>query len=100
MSDKKEEAPQGCAKKYGELLKMGKDALEAIKIPFEVRKAEKDLEKEIIDIEQKIEEQNYNIQDAKSQRPLNLKNILEAIDKKDLLQRDLKLAKQLQEELF
>ena len=86
--------------KYSELLKLGKDALDAIKVPFEVRKAEKDLEKEVINIEQAIAEQELKIQEAKGTRPLNLKAILDAIDEKDLKERELRLAKELQTELF
>lgn len=87
-------------KKYSELLKLGKEAIDAIKIPFEVRKAEKDLEKEIIILEQQIAEQELKIQESKSARPINLRNILNAIDTKDLKERDLRLAKELQTELF
>ncbi len=79
---------------------MGKEALDAIKIPFEVRKAEKDLEKEIINLEQAIAEQELKIQETKGTRPLNLRAILDAIDEKDLKERDLKLAQELQSELF
>lgn len=87
-------------KKYEDLLKMGKEALDAIKIPFEVRKARKDLEKEIIDLEQQIAEQDLKIQEAKGKRPLVLKDILNAIDEKDLKERDLRLAQELEKELF
>ncbi len=87
-------------KKYSDLLKMGKEALDLIKIPFEVRKAEKDLEKEIIMLEQSIAEQELSIENSKSARPIVLRTILDSIDKKDLLERDLKLAKELQKELF
>lgn len=86
--------------KYADLLKMGKEALDLVKIPFEVRKAEKDLEKEIINLEQAIAEQELTIQTAKGQRPLILSNILDAIDKKDLKERELRLATELQKELF
>lgn len=86
--------------KYSKLLKMGKEALDLVKIPFEVRKAEKDLEKEIINLEQAIAEQELKIQEAKSTRPLDLKKILDAIDEKDLKERELRLAKELQTELF
>lgn len=86
--------------KYSQLLKLGKDAIDLIRIPFEVKKAEKDLEKEIINIEQNIAEQELKIQEAKSQRPLNLRTILNAIDEKDLKERELRLAIELQKELF
>ena len=87
-------------KKYSDLLKLGKDAVDALRIPFEVRKSEKDLEKEIINIEQSIAEQELKIQEAKGSRPLDLAKILDAIDKKDLKERELKQAKELQQELF
>ena len=86
--------------KYADLLKLSKDALEAIKIPFEVRKAEKDLEKEIINLEQSVAEQELKIQEAKGSRPINLKLILNAIDEKELKERELKQAQELQKELF
>lgn len=37
---------------------------------------------------------------TKGTRPLNLKAILDAIDEKDLKERELRLAKELQAELF
>ena len=86
--------------KYKDLLQMGKEAVDAIKIPFEVRKAEKTLESEIINIEQAIAEQELKIQEAKSIKPLDLRKILDAINTKDLKQRELKLAVELQKELF
>lgn len=86
--------------KYSALLRLGKEALDLVKIPFEVRKAEKDLEREIINIEQSIAEQELKIQEAKGTRPLVLKTILDAIDVKDLKERELRLAKELQIELF
>ncbi len=96
MTEKKEET----GGLYARLLKAGKEAIEAAKIPFEVRKSEKDLEKEIIEIEQKISEQDLAIQTAKGARPLDLPTILNAIDKKALLERSLKQASELQKELF
>lgn len=96
MTEVKETKPT----KYEQLLKLGKDALDSLKIPFEVRKAEKDLEKEIINIEQEVAELELKIQEAKSTRPLKLEAILDAIDKKELKQRELKLALDLQKELF
>ncbi len=96
----KETSKSVVKQKYSDLIKLGKEALDLVKIPFEVRKAEKDLEKELINLEQAIAEQELKIQEAKSTRPLNLKSILEAIDVKDLKERELRLAKELQTELF
>lgn len=93
-----EETPK--VTKYEQLLKLGKEAIDLLKIPYEVRKAKKDLEKEIINLEQEIAEQDMKIQEAKSQRPLNLKLILDAIDNKDLKERELRLATELEKELF
>jgi hypothetical protein len=98
MSEEKVNA--GCGQKYAELIRMGKDALDAVKAPFEVRRAKKDLEKAIIDIEQEIAELELDIVKAKSGKPFKLDVILIAIDAKDLKQRELKLAVELQEELF
>tara|TARA_R110000782_G_scaffold113397_3_gene203398 strand:+ start:488 stop:790 length:303 start_codon:yes stop_codon:yes gene_type:complete len=100
MSEKKEEVPSGCATKYAELIKMGKDALDAVKAPFEVRRASKDLEKAIIDLEQEIAELELDIVKAKSGKPFKLDVILIAIDAKDLKERELRLANELQKELF
>lgn len=98
MSEEVKEEKQ--PRKYLDLIKMCKDALDSVKAGFEARKAEKDLEKEIITIEQEIAEQEVNLMNAKSKRPFVLRDVLDAVDKKDLLERDLKLAKQIQEELF
>ena len=95
-----EEVKDGCASKYADLIRMGKDALDAVKAPFEVRRASKDLEKAIIDIEQEIAELELDIVKAKSGKPFKLDVILIAIDNKDLKERELKLATALQEELF
>ena len=86
--------------KYEDLLKLGKEALDLVKIPFEVRKARKDVEKEVITIEQKIAEKDAEINNAKSARPFILKTILDAIDDKEILERELKQVNELLEELF
>ena len=86
--------------KYEDLLKLGKEALDLIKIPFEVRKARKDLEKEIINIEQQIAEKDATINDAKSSRPFGLDKVLDAIDDKALLERKLGQVNELLVELF
>lgn len=96
-----EEKKEGfVTKKYRELIALGKEALDRVTGEFEARKAEKDLEKEIIGIEQEIAEQDMVIQQAKSQRPFKLEAILNAIDKKDIKERKLRQAKELQAELF
>lgn len=86
--------------KLNQLYSLAKDTLEAIKIPFEVAKAKKDLEKEIICIEQSIAEKELSIQDAKQSRPFNINKIIDTVDDKELLERKLKQANSLLEELF
>jgi hypothetical protein len=86
--------------KLEQLYALDKEAIDAIKLPFEVRKSRKDLELAIIKIEQEIAEKDLKIQDAKGARPFNLDTILDAIDDKALLERKLKQANELMEELF
>lgn len=86
--------------KLEDLYKLGKEALDLIKLPFEVRKARKDLEGKIIDIEQEIATLDLKIQQAKQEKPFNISNILDAIDDKQLEERKLAQANELLIELF
>jgi pyrrolidone-carboxylate peptidase len=88
------------AKKYKDFLKAGKETLDEMKVPFQVRKAKKQLEKEIIEIEEKIATQELNIQEAKGEHPFNLDKILDAIDDMAIQERKLKQANNLMDELF
>lgn len=85
---------------YLELIKLGKEALDAIKAPFIAKKAHKDLEVKILDIEQKIAEAEQTINDCKSANPANWDKIGKAIDEKQLLERRLKQFQDLEQELF
>ena len=87
-------------KKYKDFLKAGKEKLDELKIPFQVRKASKQLEKEIIEIEEKIATMELDIQEAKGEHPFNLDKILNAIDNKAIQERKLKQANELMKELF
>lgn len=86
--------------KYVDLLALGKEAIDAIKRPFHARKARKQLESEIIDLEQKIAEYDIKIMDAKTAFPFKLDSILDAIDEKELTERKLGQAEELLSELF
>lgn len=88
------------ATKLEQLYKLSKEVIDAIKLPFEIAKAKKDLEREIITIEQEIAELDQKITDVKMQRPFALKTIIDAIDDKALAERKLKQAQELLEELF
>lgn len=83
-----------------DLLSIGKEALEAIKLPFKIRSEKKSLEQWILDHETRIAELDYKIQEAKGAKDLNVDNILDKIDEKDLLVRRLKQGEDLMKELF
>lgn len=85
---------------YAELLAKGKEALDALKLPFVAKKAHKDLEVKILDIEQAIAQAELTIQEQKSANPANWDKIIDAIDDKCLLDKRLAQLKELEEELF
>ena len=98
MSEEKEEG--FVAKTYRQMLEMGEKAVEAVQIPFKVRAAKNDLNGEIIKLEGEIADEELAIVQAKSKHPMALKTILNAIDDKELKERQLKQAEELMEELF
>ncbi len=86
--------------KYADLLKLGKDAVDAIKAPFKVQKAKKNLESKVIDVEQSIAEAELDVQNAKAKDPIDLDTIVDKIDELDLKKRKLGQLEALQKELF
>lgn len=86
--------------KYQESILKGKEALDALKAPFVAKKAHKDLEVKISNIEQEIAQSDLTIQEQKSANPANWDKIIAAIDKKELLERQLKQCQALETELF
>lgn len=86
--------------KYQELILKGKEALDALKAPFIAKKAHKDLEVKILDIEQAIAQADLTIQEQKSSHPVNWDKLIDAIDSKDLLSRKLKQLQEVETELF
>lgn len=85
---------------YSKLLKKGKEAVEAMQIPFKVRKAQKDLEMKIIEIEQEIATAELTIEEQQSQHPIDWTKLIDAIDSKELKGRKLKQLKELEGKLF
>ena len=83
-----------------QLLSIGKEALEAIKLPFKIRSEKKTLEQWILDKESLIAEAEYKIQEAKGEEKLDVDKILDKIDDLDLLKRRLKQGEDLMVELF
>lgn len=85
---------------YEDFLRAGKNAIEAVKRPFKVREAKNALKGEIIKLESGIAEAELEIVKAKSAHPLDLDTILDKIDDKQTLERKLRQANELMEELF
>ena len=83
-----------------ELLSIGKEALEAIKLPFKIKSEKKNLEQWILDKESAIAEMEYEIQAAKGEKELNTDKILDKMDDLELLKRRLKQGEDLMVELF
>lgn len=86
--------------KYSDLLKLGQEKLDELKVPFQVRKAHKQLEKEIIEIEEEIASLELKVEEAKGKHPFELDTILDAIDDLAIQNRKLQQAKELMTELF
>ena len=86
--------------KYKELLKMAKEAIDDMQIPYKVRKAKHHIDGEILSIEKQISDYNLKIVEAKSEHPIDFNKIIEQIDARDLAQRKLNIANELKDELF
>lgn len=82
------------------LLKLGKDALEAIKVPFKVKKDKKALERWIIEKEELEATLQYDITELKGNSDFNPDSILDKEDDLALCIRRLKQGEELLKELF
>jgi hypothetical protein len=88
-------------KKYKDLLKLAKDKVDELKIPFKTKKAQKNLELKIIEIESEIADHENNIQKVFTENDeINWDTVIDAINKKDLAERKLGQLEALKEELF
>lgn len=85
---------------YKDLLSKGKEAIDAIQLPFKVKKEEKNLEMKLIELEQQIANDNLTIEQEKSSNPVNWEKLTDAIDKKALNERKLKQLQDLKVEMF
>jgi hypothetical protein len=91
----------GLEKKYKELLKLAKDKVDEIKIPFKEKKAQKNLELRIIEVESEIADHESLIQKTITDYDeINWDNVLNAVNNKDLAERKLKQLNSLKDELF
>ena len=87
-------------KKYIDLIKSSKEILDDIKAHFIAKKNEKQLEMEILKIEEQIADRELKVQSAKSDKEVVWNKVGEAIDDLELLRRRLKQFQALKEELF
>jgi hypothetical protein len=85
---------------YSALLKLGEDAIDALKHPIQVKKAKNSLQKELIQMEEEIGDLSLKISDAESQYPFDIKAILKAEDEKALKERELEQATAVMARLF
>lgn len=85
---------------YKELLKLGKDAIADIELPFKVKKEQKNLEMKILELEQQIAKDELTIQEQKSKSPVNWMYLTDAIDNKAINERKLKQLQELEKEMF
>lgn len=85
---------------YKDLLKKGKEAIEALELPFKVKKEEKNLEMKVLELEQQIAKDALTVQEQKSNCPVDWDKLIEAIDNKEINERKLKQLTSLKEELF
>lgn len=85
---------------YKDLLKLGKDAIAEIELPFKVKKEEKNLEMKILELEQQLAKDDLTIQEQKAKSPINWDFIIDAIDNKAINERKLKQLEELKKELF
>ena len=86
--------------KYIDLIKLGEQAIDALKAPFIENKNRLKLETEINDLESKIADAAVAIQNQKMSKEVDWKKVGSAIDEKELLERRLSQFKKLKEELF
>lgn len=87
------------APKYIDRLK-NVESVEAEKLSFHNRKAQKSLESKIIDFEEEVTDLDIALNKAYSTFPFNVDKAIEAEDKKALINRKLEQARKMLSELF
>lgn len=85
---------------YEKLLSKGKEVIEALELPFKVRKERKELEMKILELEQQLAKDDLTIQQEKSNSPIAWDKLLKAIDNKAINDRKLAQLQSLEKELF
>ena len=85
---------------YKQLLSKGKEAIEAIQLPFKVEKEHKQLEMKILELKQVMASDALTVQEQKSACPVNWDKLIDAIDHQAINERKLKQLQELEKELF
>lgn len=86
---------------YKEYLKLAKDGIDTLQLPFKVKKAEKALELKIVELESSIATKEVAIQELLTDKDeLKWDNIIDAIDDKELEERKLGQLNDLKDQLF
>lgn len=85
---------------YRKLLEKSKEAIATLEIPFKERKEQKNLELRIINLEQKIAEDELIVQSSLQKYPIDYDKWDEATDNLELTRRKLKKLQELQIKLF
>ena len=85
---------------YKDLLKLGKDAIAEIELPFKVKKEQKNLEMQILELEQQITKDELTIQEQKTKSPINWDSLVSALDNKAINERKIGQLLELEKELF
>jgi len=86
--------------KRADIIKLGEDALKAIKLPFQLKKEKKQLESWILNYEEKVATLEAEISDVKAEEKLDVDKILKKVDDLQLAERRLKQGEDLMKELF
>jgi hypothetical protein len=85
---------------YKDLLSRGKEAIEALELPFKVKKEKKNLEMKILELEQSISKDELTVQEQKSKSPVDWDKLIDSIDALALNNRKLVQLQELEKEMF
>ena len=83
-----------------ELLRLAEAGIKEVKLPFKLRKEEKQLESWVLDYEEKVATLEAEITELKCEEKLDVDKILDKVDDMELAQRRLKQGQELTIELF
>jgi hypothetical protein len=74
-------------KPYSEIIKMAKEAVDAMKAPIRSQQMKKKAEGEMLEIESKVMDLDAKIQDLAGAYPIDFNALIKAIDERALLER-------------